>query len=437
MTFSSLRPGHLAAALLGVLPLAVALVLAREGAPQNIPDTLTFLGRAAGILGLAFLLLAGIISVRIPGWDRWFGGLTQLWKVHHVLGAASFVLLMAHPLLLAFASARVSAQAAGAVLFPQPGAWSAWAGWAAFAALTIFLAPTFWFFGQPEYQRWKALHALSGLVIILGAAHALPLGRSLPGTWGKTIWLGYGALALAAFVYRKCVAPRTARKAYTVVNVQFVNRGIVELTLAPDKEMLRYRAGQFVYLTPLDPALASGRNEEHPYTISSSPDEPALRVAIKDAGDATHALQTVAIGSKTLVEGPYGDFFPVKRTAQGELWIAGGIGLAPFLSRARALAADEAVDARLIYCVQDETRAHFLPELEKIASKNSGFKVWRHFFYREGALTAAFIAGCCPDFSAREIYLCGPPALIAAAHRELRRSGIPRSRMHSEDFTWL
>jgi predicted ferric reductase len=426
------KPGNLVLALLALLPLALLVA-----GPENIPDTLAFAGRAAGILGLSSLLVAGIISVRIPGFDLWFGGLTQLWKVHHVLGAAAFVLVMAHPLLLAFASARVSIQAAAAVLFPCPVSWSVWAGWAAFAALTVFLAPTFWFFGQPEYQRWKALHTLSAVAIVLGVAHAVPLGRSLAGNWGKTIWLGYGALALAAFVYRKFVAPLTARKTYTVVNARTIARDVVELTLAPEKELLSYRAGQFVYLTPLDPGLASGRNEEHPYTVSSSPREPALRVAIKDVGDATHTLQTVAAGGKALVEGPYGDFFPVKKRTDGELWIAGGIGLAPFLSRARALAPEDKVDVHLIYCVQDETRAHFLSELEAIVVKIPGFRLWKHFFYREGPLSGAFMSACCPDFPSREIYVCGPPPLITAARRELRRHGVPGSRIHTEDFTWL
>jgi predicted ferric reductase len=271
----------------------------------------------------------------------------------------------------------------------------------------------------------------------LGVAHALPLSRGLPGNWGKTIWLGYGALALAAFVYRKWIAPRLARRAYTVVHVQPVSRGVVELTFAPDEELLKYRPGQFIYLTPLDPGLAAGRNEEHPFTVSSAPREAVLRVAIKDAGDATHALQTVATGGKALVEGPYGDFFPVKKRMDGELWIAGGIGLAPFLSRARALSPDNTVAIHLIYCVQDETRAHFLSELEAIAAKISGFRLWTHFFYREGPLSGAFISACCPDFPSCEIYVCGPPPLITVARRELRRHGVPGSRIYTEDFTWL
>lgn len=424
-------------ALLGLLPLAVAVALGSIGRFDSAAAWLEGLGRAAGILGLSFLLLAALISVRIPGVDGWFGGLTRLWKMHHILGAASFLLLLAHPLLLAFSAASASPQAAADVLFPGPGAWSVWAGWAALAAMAAFLAPTFSFFGPPEYQRWKSLHALSGPALILGVAHALPLSRSLPGRWAAAMWAGGGALALSAFAYRMIVARFVGRKRYTITRVDAIGRGIVELSLMPDGEILKYHAGQFVYLTPLDAGLARGLGEEHPYTLSSSPHESVLRIAIKDLGDATRALQTAAVGGQALVEGPYGGLFPPDAKRASELWIAGGIGLTPFLGRARGLDAARPVDIHLIYCVQDESRAHFLAELEAVAARVPGFNLWPHFFYREGPLTAAFLRSRCPDFAGRDISVCGPPPLIAAARKELRREGVPPARIHLEDFTWL
>jgi predicted ferric reductase len=417
----------------------VALPALQPGEIHDPARLLAFFGRGSGILGLTALLLAALISARIPGLDLWFGGLTHLWKVHHLLGAVSFLLLMAHPLLLAFAAAPVSVQAAAAVLCLATQAWSLWSGWLALGAMAFFLAPTFWFFGQPRYQRWKALHALSGLAIVLGLMHALPLSRSLPGASGRAIWTIYGSLALLAFIYRLWLAPRTARRRYTIASVEVVAPGIVELALKPAGPVLSYAPGQFVYLTPLDSALASGCNEEHPYTLSSAPNESVLRIVIKDAGDATRALQRVRLHSEALVEGPYGDLFPQEQRGEKELWIAGGIGLTPFLSRARTLAAAEpggaAID--LIYCVQDESRAHFRTELENIASAAPRFRLWMHYYDREGPLTARFIADCCPDFTSRQVFLCGPAALMDLAWRELRRHKIPAGRIHSEEFTWL
>jgi predicted ferric reductase len=427
--------GLLALVFLALLPLAAALPWLQIGQIKDATTLLLVLGRASGIEGLSLLLLAALISVRIPGFDAWFGGLTRLWKIHHIFGAASFLLLMAHPLLLAFAAAPASVRASAAVLFPDPSAWGIWVGWLALAAMTVFLAPTFWFFGRPNYKRWKALHSLAGLAVILGVIHAVPLSRSLP--LGKAVWLGYGSLAILAFVYRIFLARYMGRKRYTIVSAESAGAGIVELAMKPEGRLLDYASGQFIYLTPLDPGLSSGRNEEHPYTLSSSPREAVLRVVIKDAGDASGALQKVSLGSQALVEGPYGEFFSAKQKATSELWIAGGIGLAPFLSRARTLTASESVDIDLIYCVQDETRAHFRTELEAIASQVAGFRLWMHYFYREGPLSARFITTCCADFAAREIFLCGPGPLMDLARRELRRNKVPLRRIHSEDFTWL
>lgn len=425
------RLGDAALLLLGLAPLAAA------GWLEPPAFSLLFLGRAAAVLGTTFLLLAALTSVRLPGLDLWFGGLTRVWKIHHVLGAASFLLLMAHPLLLSFAAARVSLPAAAAALFPGPGERSAWAGWLSLGALSVFLAPTFWFFGRPEYQRWKSLHALSGAALVLGLAHAAASGRLLPGRAGRTIWAAYGAAALLAFAYRVFAARFVARETCTVVSVEPAGSGVVELTLRPDGPPLRCRDGQFIYLTPLDPGLAAGRGEEHPFTLSSSPREPVLRIVVKDLGDASRALQTVAVGSKALVEGPFGEFFPRDAGAGRELWIAGGIGLTPFLARVRALTPTEAVDIHLVYCVHDETRAHFLAELEAAAAKFPGFRLWTHYFAREGPLGAEFLSARCPDSAERETFVCGPPELVAAARAGLRRLGAPSARFHSEDFNWL
>lgn len=388
------------------------------------------LGRAAGVLGLSCMLLAAFVSARVPGFDVRFGGLTRLWKLHHLLGAAAFLLLMAHPLLLAFAAARASLGAAAAVLLPPRSARAAWAGWGALALMTVFLAPTFGFFGRPEYQRWKALHALSGAAMVLGLSHGAAGGRL------AAVWAACGGLALLAFVWRLFAAPRVARRSFTVARRDAVARGIVELTLAADGAPLEHRAGQFVYLTPLAAGLDAGRGEEHPYTVSSAPGEPALRIAVKDLGDASRALQSVPVGSKALVEGPYGDFFPADAALGRELWIAGGVGITPFLSRVRALQGGP-VDIHLIYCVQDETRAHFAAELDAAAARIPGFRFWRHYFSSEGPLTEAFIRARCPDLAGREIFLCGPPPLVAAARDAARGAGAPAARVHAEDFDWL
>ena len=128
------------------------------------------------------------------------------------------------------------------------------------------------------------------------------------------------------------------------------------------------------------------------------------------------------------IEGPYGDFFP-EREPEKQLWIAGGIGITPFLARARHLARRSRVaDIRLVYCVQDEERARFLDELQIIADELAGFEVIPHLFYRQGPLDGAFLDARVPDLAEREAFICGPPGLNSLARRLLIGAGIGRGR---------
>jgi predicted ferric reductase len=200
---------------------------------------------------------------------------------------------------------------------------------------------------------------------------------------------------------------------------------------------LRFRPGQFVYLTPLDPRLGAGRGEEHPYAIVSAAQETSLRIAIKNLGDASAALLQVSVGSHALIEGPYGSFLPAHYDLPA-LWIGGGIGLTPFVSAARSFAAQgEPVDVQLIYCANDLSRAYFLEELEAITVEQPGFAVHAHFFAEQGPLSLEFLRARVPDFAARRAFVCGPAALLTLVRRRLREAGVPRSRISTEAFDLL
>ncbi len=426
-----LRPGDIALIVLLLLPLAVALPrLGGLGGPAEL--WLTWVGRVSGILGLAMMLLAAAVSCRVPGFDRPFGGLARLWHLHHWLGFTAFILVMVHALARGLAAVPTSLDAAVATLFPPLSYGAVWLGWLAWAALVVFLAPTFDFFGQPHYQRWKRLHLVSAAALLLGLWHALLLaGEAWP-------WWLLGIAGLGAIAWRKGMAPRR-RHAYRIEAVVPLARGVVELVLRPEGGGIRYEAGQFVYLSPLDETLAAGRGEEHPYTIASAPSDSHLRIGIKDLGDASHALQTVTPGTRVLVEGPYGEFFGRRFPERDMLWLGGGIGITPFVGGARDLAACASVEGHvhLFYLANGPDRAYYQQELEGIAERVEGFTYTSHYYRDQGPLTEVFLREHCPAFTEREIYLCGPPAMNAYLQHLLSEPGVPTSRIHSEVFDFL
>lgn len=425
--------------MLALIPLAFFLAGLRPADFYDVPGVLNVLGRLAGVLGLAFLLLSAALSARVPGFDLPFGGLTRLWNTHHLLGAAALLLLLSHPLLLAFSAQGYGPGLAFETLFPPMTDLAAWSGWLALLLMMTFLAPSFSFFGAPDYERWKRLHDLAPFAVILALAHTFLLSRTMPAYLDMVVWSGFALLAVGAVLWRFVFSRRVGRLSYTVARVDRPANNVVELTLEPRRRSLQYRAGNFVYLTAFDRELTAGCGEEHPYTLSSSPRESNLRIAIKDLGNASRAIQSIQTGSRVTVEGPYGRFFKhPDEVPLPELWISGGIGVTPFLARLRHLhQLDQGGDIRFIYCVQDEARALYLEELQALADAIPGLRLVPHYFYRQGPLSAAFLREHCGDIEQREVYICGPQPLTRLAQTHLRALGVARRKIHTEEFQLL
>ena len=76
--------------------------------------------------------------------------------------------------------------------------------------------------------------------------------------------------------------------------------------------------------------------ETHPFSIASSPSEDKVRMYIKSLGDFTTSLKNLKVGAIAEIEGAYGKFTYTNFGTAPQIWIAGGIGVTPFLSMARS-----------------------------------------------------------------------------------------------------
>ncbi|OOG25149.1 oxidoreductase [Thioalkalivibrio denitrificans] len=431
--FRRIRTGDIVIAVLVLLPLVIAWPGSRLLPGAGAGAVLGAWGQLAGVLGLSALLVGAMLSVRLPGLDRWFGGLPRIWTLHRMLGFSAFLLIMLHVVLLALGALPVSPEMAATVLFPPLDDGAVWIGWGALVLMVIFLAPTFQFFGRPHYQRWKRLHLLSVPAFLLAFMHVVMLVEH------AALWWALVIPALGAVLWRKVLSPRLGRHDYTVEAVTALASNVVEITLAPRGRPMTYEAGQFMYLTPHDPDLKAGRGEEHPYTIASAPGEDALRVGIKALGDASRALQTVTPGTAVQIEGPYGQFFERREPQRRQLWFGGGVGITPFVSGARTLKREpgSGPDVTLIYLANRPERAYYMEELREIAQGHPHFDAQIHYFQERGPVDEAFIRSHCPDLEEREIYICGPPGMVDHLMGLLTRAGISRGRIHTEAFDFL
>src|SRR5262249_37198532 len=145
-------------------------------------------------------------------------------------------------------------------------------------------------------------------------------------------------------------------------------------------------------------------------------------------------IRSMPVGTRVVAEGPYGAFTEVVRRRRKALLIAGGIGITPV----RALAETMDGDVEVIYRVLREEDIVFARELDEISTGRGvdvRYVVGDHLSEQgRDLLTAQHLRELVPDLRERDVYLCGPPAMVAAIERDVRRAGVPRRSLHVERF---
>lgn len=182
--------------------------------------------------------------------------------------------------------------------------------------------------------------------------------------------------------------------------------------------------GQHVGLT-LDPSM-----EPRLYSLASRPGDDALEILfdVHPDGMLTPRLAEVRPGDTVWATGPAGSF---ACGAGPALWIAGGTGVAPFVSMRRAgLAAGKT----LIHGARSTTAFHGASEFESEPA----------FVYRRCSSRAegpGIERGRIPDLIARldplpggPCLLCGPPEMVVAAREALFARGVPADRVRAEVY---
>jgi len=122
------------------------------------------------------------------------------------------------------------------------------------------------------------------------------------------------------------------------------------------------------------------------------------------------------------------------RPARRTLLIAAGAGITPIRALFESLPGRGA-DVILLYRASTAEDLVLYRELTHIARKR-GFGLYPLLGPRTGPdpLAPAALRRLVPDLAAREVYLCGPPGLTAAATKHLRHAGVPSRRIHTEAF---
>jgi predicted ferric reductase len=358
---------------------------------------------------------------------------------HHWIGGIALSLLLFHPLLLVLKYLSVSFRDAALFFLPAANNLPNGFGLVALASLITLLVITF--YSRLPYHQWKLTHWFMRVAFVFAVLHLLVIqsdvSRFMPLKWYMLL---LAAIGLTSAAYRSVVSwTAWGNCKYEMKEVRALSSDITEIVLSPVGKALAYRPGQFSFIRFVQKGFTA---ESHPFTLSSSPDEPELRFSIKASGDDTKTLMQLKSGTYAYLEGPFGEFIFDRAELKRQIWVAGGIGITPFLSMARSLPRSAGLsryggyDINMFYCVKNSDEAVFLKELEQIAERFSRFRVMPWYSDVSGFITAQAIEKR-SGLRDADIFICGPGKMIRSLRTQMIGLGVLKKRMYSEEFDLL
>ena len=425
-------------ALAVLAPLIIVAVLR----PKTDHGFVYTIGKNLALVGFAILAMQFVLSARLKWIERPFG-LNMLFDFHKTMAVVAVVLILSHPLLLAFGGPHWN------LIFGPNISWHIWLGRIALMILLVHaLLASFRFIIKLDYQTWRFVHDLGALVVFpLAFFHSWKAGGDFELWPMKLFWSVVFAAGVGAFAWHRLLRPILLRRhPYEVTDVREEAAGVWTIQLAPPKHQARFDflPGQFHFLT-----LHRAENlpvEEHHWTISSSPaEEGVLASTIKESGDFTVSIGRTKPGDKAIVHGPFGRFsYALHPEERDFVFIAGGIGITPLMSMLRHIRDTRAdVKVTLLYANCHERDIAFRDELGAMESASAPRIKVVHVLSKpseewkgeHGHLDRQKVERLCGgDLPERAFYVCMPPVAMDAVIGCLRNAGVPAKQIHFERF---
>jgi ferredoxin-NADP reductase len=209
----------------------------------------------------------------------------------------------------------------------------------------------------------------------------------------------------------------------------------------------QFRAGQSIDMTLLNPPESDAEGNIRTFTLASPPFESDLMIATRMRDTAfKRVLRKAALGFEVKIEGPSGSFVLHRRAEKPAVFLAGGIGITPFLSIIRQATHEKAPHhVYLFYSNRRPEDAAFLELLSETAKPNPNFHLVatmtgmdnsrREWKGETGFINKEMLIKYLPTLQGPIYYLAGPPAMVAAMRLMLTEAAIDEDDIRTEEFS--
>lgn len=218
----------------------------------------------------------------------------------------------------------------------------------------------------------------------------------------------------------------------TIIGCRKIAENTIEASFKRPKNF-SFKAGQYMQLGVLKLLYSDIKGESRLFSIASSPlDREKISVAFRDTGSGfKRTIKELPENALVNIEGPHGFFTLPQKSTEPLVFIAGGIGITPYLSMIRL--ADEkhsAIPMILLCANRNKESAAYLEELQMIANRNKFFNLKNKF----GLIDEPFIRQNVKNMRNCKWHIAGPPAMVDYVRNILVLLGIDIGLIYYEEF---
>ncbi len=241
------------------------------------------------------------------------------------------------------------------------------------------------------------------------------------------------SIAIASYTYHKWLRNYFSKQYSYIVSEIRTEEDIVLLTLKPTTRSLKFTQGQYVFLTVNAPGLTG---EEHPFSMTSNPKSSTVEFGIKQVGDWTKKLRQIKKGTSVTLKGPYGEFGEKMPSSKYQsLWIAGGIGVTPFISMLSNLPNTPGNEILFLYLTKSKIDGVFDKRIQEIIQERN---LTVSYIHHPSSDLGRYKWELLKEYLSKKrtvIHVCGPEGMMDEVIDFVKKQKVSNHDIISEEFT--
>lgn len=207
-----------------------------------------------------------------------------------------------------------------------------------------------------------------------------------------------------------------------------------------------FKPGQVIDLVLPASSSDDAPSPRHAFSIVSAPHEKHLTIATRMRD--THfkqAMASLSVGAEVGMDGPFGSLTLHDDRRRSAIFIAGGIGVTPFVSILRQAAKEELEQSFILihsnrrpedaaFLVELQAHERHMSNLQFIPTMTRISRSKQQWSGKSGPIDAAMLRQAAAGQLEPIYYLAGPPAFVEAMQEILNQTGVEDGDIRSEGF---